>query len=278
MKILITGAGGQLGRELTRQASEHELILTDVAKMDISSHEQVREIFRQVRPEAVLHCAAYTQVDRAETDFDGAYRINVAGTRNVAAACLETDARMIYVSTDYVFDGVQNRPYREYDPVNPQSVYGRTKWLGEEMVRQVLGRHYILRTSWLYGEGHNFVRTMLKLAREKDQLQVVNDQTGSPTLAKDLARVMLQLIRTDAYGTYHVSGNGCCTWYEFACRIFQLAGISIPVQPVTTACFAQPARRPVYSVLDNYLLAMTMGDSMRHWDEALQEYLAAGTA
>lgn len=275
MKILVTGANGQLGREIAKQCSgQHELILTDINTVDITRHDQVREVFAQVKPQAVVHCAAYTNVDGAEGDYDGAFRVNVIGSQNLASQCLEYQARMVYVSTDYVFDGDTNTAYYEFSPTNPQSVYGKTKLLGEEMVQKVLPRHYIVRTAWLYGDGNNFVRTMLKLAGEKDNLQVVNDQIGSPTYAKDLAATIFRLIDTDAYGTYHASCNGQCSWYEFAAKIFQLTGVAIPVQPVATEAFPRPAKRPKHSVLRNYMLEMTIGDSMRHWEEAIAEYLA----
>jgi len=228
---------------------------------------------REVRPEAVIHCAAYTNVDGAETDFEGAFKVNVIGSQNMAAGCLETGARLVYVSTDYVFDGEASEPYREFDPVNPQSVYGKTKWQGETMVRQILGRHYILRTAWLYGEGNNFVRTMLRLADQQPSLKVVDDQIGSPTSTVDLARAIFKLLSTDAYGTYHATCQGQCSWYEFACEIFRQIGKVIEVQPVTTAEFPRPAKRPAHSVLDNYMLRMTVGDPMRTWQEALREYL-----
>lgn len=274
MKVLITGANGQLGREIYKHFGHiHELILTDIDKLDITKHDEVRDIFAQEKPHAVVHCAAYTNVDGAESDFDGAFKVNVIGSQNIAGQCVERNARMIYVSTDYVFDGNTDKPYREYDNTNPQSVYGKTKLLGEQIVKEILPRHYIVRTAWLYGDGHNFVKTMLKLAGQKDRLQVVNDQFGSPTYTKDLAGTIFRLLATDAYGTYHASCNGECSWYDFACKIFELKGISIPVDPVPTEAFPRPARRPRYSVLENYMLEMTVGDTMRHWEEALKEYL-----
>lgn len=273
MKILVTGVKGQLGREIIRQGSEHELVLTDRAKLDITNGSDVRELFRAVKPEAVIHCAAYTNVDGAEADPDGAFKVNVIGSQNIASGCLETGARLVQVSTDYVFDGTASEPYREFDPVNPQSVYGRTKWQGEELVRQILGRHYILRTAWLYGEGNNFVRTMLRLADEQPFLKVVIDQIGTPTSTVDLTKAIFRLLSSDAYGTYHGTCQGACSWYDFAQEIFRQAGKEIEVRPVTTAEFPRPAHRPAHSVLDNYMLRMTVGDPMRSWQEALQEYL-----
>lgn len=274
MKILVTGANGQLGRELAKQQGrEHELVLTDVHELDITDGKAVADFCRALQPQAVIHGAAFTNVDGAEADVDGAFRVNVVGSQNLAAACLETGARMVYVSTDYVFDGRNTEPYREFDHVNPQTVYGRTKWQGEEIVRQILGRHYIVRTAWLYGDGHNFVRTMLKLAETQDVLRVVHDQVGTPTSTVDLAQIILKLLQSDAYGTYHATCQGQCSWYDFACEIFRQAGKSVTIVPVTTEEFPRPARRPAYSVLDNYMLRMTIGDSMRTWQESLRDYL-----
>lgn len=273
MKILITGANGQLGKEIARQGTEHELILTDYDTLNITDGQAVRALLRQTRPEAIIHCAAYTNVDGAEADADGAFRVNVVGSQNIAAACLEIGARMVYVSTDYVFDGNSEQPYREFDSTNPQNMYGLTKWQGEEMVRQILGRHYIVRTAWLYGEGNNFVRTMLKLAATTDTLRVVHDQVGTPTSTVDLVKVIFQLLASDAYGTYHASCQGQCSWYDFAQEIFHQAGKDINVLPVATSEFPRPAKRPAHSVLDNYMLRMTTGDPTRPWQEALTEYL-----
>lgn len=273
MKILVTGAYGQLGREIARQGTTHELILTDYDTLNIADGQSVSAMMREVRPQAVIHCAAYTAVDAAEADADGAFRVNVVGSQNVAAACLETGARMVYISTDYVFDGNSEKPYREFDQANPQSVYGMTKWQGEQIVRQIMGRHYILRTAWLYGEGSNFVRTMLKLADKQDTLRVVNDQFGTPTSTVDLTRAIFRLLHSDAYGTYHASCQGQCSWYEFAGEIFRLCRKEVTVLPVTTAEFPRPAARPAYSVLDNHMLRMTVGDPMREWREALAEYM-----
>lgn len=273
MKILVTGANGQLGREIARQGSEHELALTDYDVLDITNAVAVMSYFREVKPQAVIHCAAYTNVDGAEADVDGAFRVNVIGAQNIAAGCLEVGARMVYVSTDYVFSGQKQEPYREFDSVSPQSVYGHTKWQGEEIVRQILGRHYIVRTAWLYGNGNNFVRTMLKLAETNDNLRVVHDQVGTPTSTVDLARTIFKLLASDAYGTYHATCQGQCSWYEFACEIFRQAGNKIAIIPVTTDEFPRPAKRPAHSVLDNYMLRMSVGDPMRTWQETLAEYL-----
>lgn len=273
LRILVTGANGQLGREISRAGQQHELILTDVNDCDITDAAAVRAFFRDAKPEAVVHCAAYTNVDAAEADGDTAFRVNVIGSQNIAAGCLENGARMVYVSTDYVFDGEKQEPYREFDSVNPQNVYGRTKHQGEEIVRQILGRHYIVRTAWLYGDGNNFVRTMLRLAEQNTSLKVVNDQVGTPTSTAELVKAIFGLLDSDAYGTYHATCQGQCSWYEFAREIFRQAGKQIEVIPVATNEFPRPARRPAHSVLDNYMLRMTVGDPMTFWKEALQEYM-----
>lgn len=276
MKILVTGANGQLGREMARQGVDHELVLTDYDTLDITDSKAVALFMREIKPEAVVHCAAYTNVDGAEADFDGAFRVNVIGAQNVAAGCLETGAKMVYVSTDYVFNGQSEKPYREFDVTNPQSVYGVTKLQGEQLVKEILGRHYILRTAWLYGDGNNFVRTMLRLAENNDTLRVVHDQIGTPTSTVELAKAVFKLLASDAYGTYHGTCQGQCSWYEFACEIFRQASKEVKVIPVTTDEFPRPAKRPAHSVLDNYMLRMTVGDPMSTWQEALQEYLKSG--
>lgn len=274
MKILVTGANGQLGKEIVRQANHnHELILTDYDTLDVTNGKNVISCLLELRPQAVIHCAAYTNVDKAEHDPNGAFRVNTVGTQNIAAGCLEVGARIVYVSTDYVFDGETKQPYREFDPVNPQNVYGLTKWQGEELVRQIIGRHYIIRTAWLFGDGSNFVRTMMNLADHHTSLRVVHDQKGTPTFAKDLTATILRLLNSEAYGTYHATCQGECSWYEFACEVFKQIGKPIELVPVTTAEFYRPAKRPANSVLDNYMLQMTVGDPMRSWQEALKEYL-----
>ena len=273
MKILVTGANGQLGREVARQGIGHELILTDYEKLDITDSAAVASFMREIKADAVVHCAAYTNVDGAEDDADGAFRVNVVGAQNIAAGCLATGARMVYVSTDYVFDGQSKNPYREFDATNPQSVYGVTKWQGEQIVKEILGRHYILRTAWLYGDGNNFVKTMLRLAATNDTLRVVHDQIGTPTSTVELTKAIFKLLASDAYGTYHGTCQGQCSWYEFACEIFRQAGKDVKVIPVTTDEFPRPAKRPAHSVLDNYMLRMTVGDPMSTWQQALQEYL-----
>jgi dTDP-4-dehydrorhamnose reductase len=280
MKILITGAKGQLGLELNRQLVTRradgetvEIVLTDLPELDIASQPQVTELLQGERPQVVLNCAAYTNVDGCEADEDAAFRINALGARNLAVAAAAVGAKMVQVSTDYVFDGANPAPRREYDQVNPQSVYGRSKLWGEQLVAATNPRHFIVRTAWLYGEGNNFVRTMLRLATEREELQVVNDQIGSPTSTVDLTRCLLELIRTEAYGVYHATCEGRCSWYEFASKIMELTGRRVKLTPITTEQLNRPAPRPRFSVLDNFALRLIGLNTFRDWESALREYL-----
>lgn len=275
MKVLITGGTGQLGKafsELTDTAgirlyafSSKELNVTDTC--------QIRSVFNQIRPEVVIHAGAFTAVDAAEAQVDTVFKVNVIGTRNIAAACLHYGSTLTYISTDYVFDGKSSRPYTEFDQPDPLNMYGRSKLEGEKIAARICPRLYIVRTSWLYGRGHNFVLTVLKLAQEREFLTIVNDQTGSPTNALDLARGIMRLVNTWDYGTYHMSNKGQCTWYEFAREIVRLAGRSTDVRPISSQEFALPAPRPAYSVLRNYMLELAGGDYFRSWQEGLQAYI-----
>ena len=274
MKIFLTGANGQLGRELQKRLTGTDFMATDLPEMDITDVETVLAMIGDYKPDVVIHCAAYTQVDAAEEKMDLAWRINVIGAQNVAMACRSVNASMVYISTDYVFDGKLGRFYTEFDAVNPLGVYGKSKYAGEVLARQANERLYVLRTAWLYGEGPNFVRTMLKLGQERDELQVVNDQYGCPTSTVDLAEAVLRIIGTGRYGTYHVVGSGVTTWHGFARKVFELSGNTrVRVMPVTTEQFVRPALRPAYSPLDTRLLRLALGWSPRPWEEALTEYL-----
>jgi dTDP-4-dehydrorhamnose reductase len=283
LKILVTGGKGQLGRAFSALAKDKlyqgcQFWLYDLEEMDILNAPQVMAAVAGLKADVVVHAAAYTQVDKAETDADAAFRLNVTGTQNVAVACLENNAKMVYVSTDYVFDGQKKRPYTEFDATNPLSVYGRTKLLGENIAARINPRLFIARTAWLYGDGANFVQTMLRLAQERDVLSVVNDQTGTPTFTHDLARGIMELVSTSRYGTYHLTNNGSCTWYEFAREIFALRGVKTTLRPITTAEYPTAALRPPCAVLENYMLQMTIGDKFRDWRLALAEYLSANPA
>ena len=276
MKILITGARGQLGRELTKQYCVNdnvELILTDVVELDITKGEEVYNFVNANKPDVIINCAAHTAVDKCETDIDMAYKINTIGPKNLSGAANMIGTEIVQVSTDYVFDGMIDRALTEFDEVNPQTVYGKTKLQGEKLVKELNPRHYIVRTAWLYGDGNNFVRTMINLSRTNKTLKVVNDQKGTPTSTVDLAKVIIKLVDDKNYGLFHCTCKGECTWYEFTKEIFRIKGIDSEVLPCTTEEFPRPAKRPKYSVLRNYMLEMTSGDITRSWQEAIEEYL-----
>ena len=274
MKIFLTGANGQLGRELQKRLQGTDFLATDMQELDITDEAAVSAMIGQYRPDAVIHGAAWTQVDAAEEKVDLAYKVNAIGTQNIAMACRQCGAAMVYISTDYVFDGQLGRAYVETDATNPLSIYGKSKYAGEVLARQANDRLFVLRTAWLYGDGPNFVRTMLKLGQEREELQVVDDQYGCPTSTVDLAEAALRMIETKRYGTYHAVNSGVTTWCGFAKKIFELAGnMKVKVTPVTTEQFVRPAPRPAYSPLDTRLLRLTMGNPMRDWEAALRDYL-----
>jgi dTDP-4-dehydrorhamnose reductase len=277
LKVVVTGANGQLGRELVTMDSKGRFAITglDRSALDITNLEQCREVLSQLRPDVVIHCAAYTAVDKAEVEPDEAFRINAAGTRNIAVASREVGAKLCAISTDYVFDGAGSIPYKEYDRTNPLTVYGQSKLAGEHLVQSLHDRYFIVRTSWVYGAyGNNFVKTMLKLASEQDQLKVVADQWGSPTYTYDLALFLLELAATDYYGLYHASNSGICSWYEFAKAIMEESGSSTQIEPCTTAEFPRPAPRPSYSVMDHSAIRSNGLEPLRPWREALRHYLS----
>lgn len=275
MKILITGANGQLGHDLTRVlGSAHDIYPFDL-NLDITDSLAVVGKVRDIKPEIIVNSAAYTDVDGCETNAETAYRVNAVGSQNMALAAKLVSAPLVTISTDFVFDGTKAAPYDEFDRPNPRSVYGRSKFAGEELVKAVLPEHYIIRTSWLYGrDGHNFVKTILRLADERDELKVVNDQIGSPTYCHDLAVRISELMTTGWYGTFHVTNAGSCSWYEFACTILAIAGKDIPVKPVTTVELNRPAFRPANSVLRNYLCRLRGFEPMRDFRETLGDYFS----
>jgi dTDP-4-dehydrorhamnose reductase len=274
LKILVTGANGQLGTDIVKYFHKDEVFGYDVDVLDITDIKQVVDLVKQIKPDVIINCAAYTNVDGCEEKEELAYKVNAIGVRNLAVAALETKAKLLHISTDFVFDGCTDKPYLEFDKPNPLSIYGKSKLAGEELIRQICPRHYILRTAWLYGKnGNNFVKTMLKLGQEKKTLNVVDDQIGSPTFTEDLIRVIAQVIKTDAYGTYHATNNGHCSWNEFAKKIFEYAGLQgIEVLPISTEELGRPAKRPQYSVLRNFMLEAQFDYKMRDWEEALKEY------
>lgn len=283
-RIMITGAQGQLGLaliELLQGREEYELLCTDayanedrhVQSLDITQEDAVKSYVADNLPNIIINCAAFTAVDLCETEQDKAYQINVLGPKYLAEAAERNGAKLIHISTDYVFDGEGSEPIPEETMTNPASVYGRTKQEGEEVVIRSCSRYFILRTAWLYGEGKNFVKTMLRLATNGNKVRVVADQFGTPTSALELARVILFLMETDSYGIYHATCEGSASWYEFAKVIFETAGLDVEVEPIKTSEYITPAKRPMYSVLDKKALRERHGYYMKEWKEAFYEYM-----
>ena len=288
MRILISGANGQLGKELTRilntgfaeigeipcTLKNADIINTDVDNLDITNINDVLSFVENERPQVIINCSAFTNVDLCETDKDTAFNVNSLGPRNLAIAAQKVNTKLIHISTDYVFSGDGNEPYCEYDICNPQSIYGKTKYLGEQYVKEFCSKYFIVRTSWLYGyEGNNFVKTIMNLAGQRESIKLVNDQRGNPTNANDLAYHILKLVDSNEYGIYHCTGNGECSWYDFACKIVEYANINCEVMPCTTEEFPRPAKRPSYSSLNNMILKNTIGDKMRFWQDALKNFI-----
>jgi dTDP-4-dehydrorhamnose reductase len=273
MRVVVLGADGQLGSDFVRLlAPTIEVVPLTLADVDVTDRGGVKQALASAHPNVVLNCAGYTAVDKAESDPDSAWRVNVLGARNVAQEARRTGARIVYFSTDYVFDGTAAEPYDEDAPTGPLSVYGRTKLLGEQATREANPDHLILRLAWLYGPtGHNFARTVLRLAREKDVLRIVDDQTGSPTFTEDVVRQVLALIEDGASGTYHCVNTGRATWYEFARCIVHAAGLDTPVAPIRTVDYPTPASRPAFSVLADRKLSLEQLSVMRPWQEALND-------
>lgn len=274
-KILVTGCNGQLGKAIQKEYESEaaELILTDVADLDITDNAQVLQFVREHKPQVIMNCAAHTAVDLCEEQWDLAYRINAIGPRNLAIAATQTGAKLMHISTDYVFSGDGDHPYTEFDAVGPNSAYGKTKLEGERFVQQFAKNYFIIRTAWLYGDGKNFVKTMLKLSETRDNVSVVKDQFGSPTSAKELAKMMHHLEPTENYGLFHGTCEGSCSWADFADEIFRLAGLPTKVNHITTEEYGSATRRPAYSVLDNYMLRLTTDFRMADWQDAIREYM-----
>lgn len=278
MRVLVTGARGMLGQDLVPVLSEHghEVCAYSRAELDVTDLASVRVALERDRPDVVIQCAAFTDVDGAETRVEEAFRVNALGTQTVALGCQAHGVPLLYVSTDYVFDGTLARPYRESDAPNPQSVYGQSKLAGEQAVQQLLNQFYIVRTSWLYGRGgKNFVDTMRRLGREKPELAVVADQHGSPTWTVALSHAIAALIATGRYGIYHATGQGETTWQGLAQGVLALEGLSTPVKPLTTAELGRPAPRPARSVLENLNLRLAGVPPLPSWEESLAAYLSS---
>ena len=281
-RIMITGCNGQLGRALNQLYEKEQgitLINTDVfpgegiTSLDITDVDMVLSFVRGMKPDAIINCAAHTNVDKCEADIDNAYKINAVGPRNLSIAAAEIGAKLMHVSTDYVFDGKGTRPYRETDPTGPQGAYGRTKLAGEAFVKEFSSRHFIIRTAWLYGDGKNFVKTMLRLSETNDKVRVVMDQVGSPTSAGELAKAIACLLPTENYGLFHGTCEGDCSWAQFTEEIFRLAGKSTVVEAITSEEYGAAATRPAYSILENYMLKMTTDFQFADWHDAIAEYI-----
>ena len=288
MKIMITGCKGQLGNELQRiiktgkseignapkEIIDASILPVDIDELDITNLSAVESFVLKNKPDVIINSAAMTNVDGCETMQDVAFKVNAVGVRNLSMAAKKIGAKLIHVSTDYVFAGDANKPYIEWDTVNPKSAYGASKALGEKYALEFNDKTFIVRTSWLYGYiGKNFVKTVRRVIRERGAITVVNDQIGNPTNANDLAHHILKLALTDEYGIYHCTGNGECSWYDFAVKIAEYSGFGEVVKPCTTEEYPTPTKRPAYSSLRNLALECSIGDEMRDWQVALKEYI-----
>lgn len=276
MKVLVTGVKGQLGFDVVNELEKRgmEAIGVDIDEMDITDAGSVTKVITGAKPDAVIHCAAYTAVDAAEDNEEVCRKVNAEGTQNIASVCKTLDIKMIYISTDYVFDGEGEKPWEPEDTRNPVSVYGQTKYEGELAVQNTLEKYFIVRIAWVFGiNGKNFVKTMLKLAETRDTLTVVNDQFGSPTYTYDLAKLLVDMVQTEKYGIYHATNEGICTWYEFACAIFETAGIKMKVQPVSSAEYAAKAKRPCNSRMSKEKLTEAGFEKLPAWQDALERYI-----
>ena len=277
MKVFVTGVKGQLGYDMVNELTKrgHIAIGADIDEMDITDGDAVRRVITQARPDAVVHCAAYTAVDAAEDNEELCRRVNALGTENIVKVCQELDCKLMYISTDYVFYGQGTRPWEPDDEREPLNVYGQTKYEGELAVER-LKKFFIVRIAWVFGvNGKNFIKTMLNLGKTRDSLTVVDDQIGSPTYTYDLARLLTDMVETDKYGRYHATNEGLCSWYEFACQIFKEAGMEVRVSPVSSDKYPSRAKRPMNSRMDRSKLKEMGFEPMPSWQDALRRYLRA---
>jgi dTDP-4-dehydrorhamnose reductase len=278
MVILVTGASGQLGQSLQYIAADYnnfDFIFASSTDLDITNRDRVDSFFQSNKIDFCINAAAYTAVDKAESETEKAYSINVLGPKYLAQACKKNKVKLIHISTDFVFDGKATKPYLETNDTNPLSVYGKTKLDGEKIIAQNMEEYFIIRTSWVYSQfGNNFMKTMIRLASERDSLNIVSDQIGTPTNAVHLANAILQIILkpTNNYGIYNFSNEGIASWYDFAKEIFRINNINITVNPIPTEAFPTPAERPKYSVLDKNKIKTTFNIKIESWQEALQKY------
>ena len=277
MRILITGVNGQLGYELSRvlRDDNHEIIGTTREIMDITDFTKVREVITRIEPDMVIHCAAYTAVDKAEMEVDICEKVNVSATENLAKLCGEKDIKFVYFSTDYVFNGEGYDFFEPKDKITTQmNVYGRTKYEGELAVQKYINKSFIIRISWVFGiNGNNFVKTMIKLGQERKSINVINDQIGSPTYTYDLAQLVKVMIKSDKYGIYHATNEGVCSWYEFALEIFKKLNIKIDVNPVSSDEYNSVAKRPKNSRLSKEILIKSGFEKLPTWQDAIERYL-----
>ena len=277
MKVFVTGVKGQLGHDVMNELAKRGLegIGVDVEEMDITDAEACERVIKAAAPEAVIHCAAYTAVDAAEDNRDLCHMVNGEGTKHIAKVCGELDIPMMYISTDYVFNGQGERPWEPDDHREPLNVYGLTKYEGEIAVEQLLKKYFIVRIAWVFGlNGKNFIKTMLRLGKERGAVSVVDDQIGSPTYTYDLARLLVDMIQTDRYGRYHATNEGLCSWYEFACEIFRQAGMDeVKVTPVDSASYPAKAKRPFNSRMSKEKLTENGFERLPSWQDALGRYL-----
>lgn len=276
MKVLVTGVKGQLGYDVVNELRERDIdpIGVDIQEMDITDADSVDRVITASQADAVIHCAAYTAVDVAEDNQEICHKVNVEGTQNIATVCKKLGIKMMYISTDYVFDGQGTRPWEPDDERHPLNVYGQTKYEGELTIQNTLDQYFIVRIAWVFGvNGKNFIKTMLNLAETHDHLTVVNDQYGSPTYTYDLAKLLVDMIVTDKYGIYHATNEGICTWYEFACEIFRQADVQVEVEPVSSEAFPAKAKRPSNSRMSKDKLEQNGFRRLPAWQDAVGRYL-----
>ena len=276
MRVFVTGVKGQLGYDVMNELEKQGLegIGVDIDEMDITDADQVNKVIKEAAPDAVIHCAAYTAVDAAEDNEEICRKVNAQGTENIAKVCEELDIKMMYISTDYVFNGQGERPWEPDDEREPLNVCGQTKYEGELAIEEHVKKFFTVRIAWVFGvNGKNFIKTMLNLGKTHDHLTVVNDQTGSPTYTYDLARLLVDMIQTDKYGRYHATNEGLCTWYEFACEIFKQAGMDVSVAPVSSDEYPAKAKRPSNSRMDKSKLTANGFQPLPTWQDALSRYL-----
>lgn len=274
MRVLVTGSNGQLGRSITWVLKHHEVLAKNRQELDITDPYSIFTVAKDFKPEIVINCAAFTDIEECETKRDEAYRVNIVGTRNLAIETIKYNATYVHISTDYIFDGKVKTPYKEDHQANPINVYGESKLGGELLVKNICSKYFIIRTSRLYSQwGNNFVKAVIEKSRHQSSLEVVKDQVSSPTYALDLARSMSLMLNTNKYGIYHITNSGCCSWYDMAKKVIEITGQNVKVEPINSNAFNNPARRPAYSVLDNSKFIRTFNHTMPHWEKSLRNFI-----